>query len=585
MKEFFQNLKIKQKLFLILFSVSFILIVIGIIALQLSFHIYEEQLYQEAAEALILSSEIADMRLDGIDEISFDILSDNEIQQYLATIRTQDTSYNWYEALNKLNKKMLTWTFDEKSISSIIIIDTRGNQYVWGKNADKISQERMELIQSRAIEKEGRSVWIEPYSSDPSIIAARIIRSIPDLELENLGTLVIRIDPEKLFDNSSNQRFVNKYDSNLAVLSKNGLVYQRYIQSGIDDLVLKMNREMGYFISNIQGGKYLITYITSQSTGWKFVNILPYSSILKNIAAVRVILVLVYIGIFILVIYLGFLFAKGITKPLERLTNEMKLVEDGRFDKITQVNIDAKKQGDEIAQLEYDFHLMVEKINALIKDNYLKQIAIKESEFKALQAQINPHFLYNTLESINWLAKLNKQYQIATMVKALGNLLRSSISNKSEVITLRDEMKILEDYITIQKCRYEERLDFSMDISQQHWNYMIPKLSIQPLVENSIQYGLEKNLGVCKIKVWTKSSNSGLEIWIEDNGPGMEKDFLAKLNRGEVKPKGSGIGIKNIDDRIKIIFGGKYGVKVDSSLGQGTKVRIFIPYRESEDYV
>lgn len=585
MKEFFRKLKINHKLFLILFFLSFVLIVIGLAALQLSFHIYEEQLYQETAESLILSSEIVDMKFNEIDKISFDILSDKEVQQYLATIRAQNTSYNWYEALNKLNKKMLEWAFSRNYISSIVIMDTQGNQYAWGKDVIKIPQTRIEFICERAIEKKGRSVWIEPYSSDSSIVAARAIRSIPDLQLENLGVLIIRMDPEKLFEASSNQRLISKYDSNLIIFSEKELVYQKYNQLDSNKLAAKLNKEAGYFISSIHGEKYLVAYITSRNSSWKFANIIPYSSILKNIAVVRITLVLVYIAIFILVFYLSFLFAKGITKPIERLTNEMKLVEDGRFDEITPIDITAAKQGDEVAQLERDFHLMVQKINALIKDNYLKQIAIKESEFKALQAQINPHFLYNTLDSINWLAKLNKQHQIATMVKALGNLLRNSISIKSEVIPLKDEINILKDYITIQKCRYEERLDFSINVNQEYWDYMIPKLSIQPLVENSIKHGLEKVLGVCKIRVWAEASENELEIWVQDNGPGMDKDFLAKLNKGEVKPRGSGIGIKNIDDRIKIIFGREYGIKIDSILGQGTKVCIFIPYKRSEDFV
>lgn len=589
MKMFFRGLKISQKLFLILFFVSFILIIVGIIALQLSYHIYEEQLCQEAAEALILSSEISEVRLNEVNEISFDILSDNEVQKYLDTIRVrdilQDIPYNWYEALYKLDKKMLTWAFQEKYISTISIIDTKGNQYLWGRDITKISQDKIESIRNHAIEKEGSVAWIEPYNHDPSIITARTIRTIPDLELSDLGTLIIRIDPKKLFDNSTNRKLIRKHDSNLVIYSGNGLIYKRYDQPESIDLIAKMDEEAGYFITNIEGDKYLITYITSECTGWKFASILSYSSILKNIVKVRIILIIVYIGIFILVMYLGLRFSKGITRPFERLTKEMKKVEEGNFSDIKQTCVNTVKYGDEIDQLEYDFHLMVKKINILIKDNYLKQIAIKESEFKALQAQINPHFLYNTLESINWLAKLNKQYQIATIVKALGNLLRNSISNKKEVIPLTEEMDILEDYITIQKCRYEERLDFSMNIRKEHREYMIPKLSIQPLVENSIQYGLEKILGICEIKVWTESSKKGLKIWVQDNGVGMEKDFLIKLERNQVKPKGSGIGIKNIDDRIKIIFGSEYGIKVYSVLGEGTRICIFIPYKRSEDFV
>src|SRR5690606_18888051 len=177
---------------------------------------------------------------------------------YLATIRAQNTSYNWYEALNKLNKKMLEWAFSRNYISSIVIMDTQGNQYAWGKDVIKIPQTRIEFICERAIEKKGRSVWIEPYSSDSSIVAARAIRSIPDLQLTNVGILIIRMDPEKLFDESSDQRLINKYDSNLAILSENGLIYQRYNQLDSSELASEMDEKAGYFISNIKGRKYLV---------------------------------------------------------------------------------------------------------------------------------------------------------------------------------------------------------------------------------------------------------------------------------------------------------------------------------------
>lgn len=586
MKKFFANLKINQKLIIMFFSISLILITTGFAALQLSFNIYEEQLYRKSAEFLILLSEMVDIRLNKIDQISFDILSSKEVQEYLAIVRHDDNSYNQYEVLNNFNRKMLTWFFDENYISSINIVDNKGNQYSWGRDTAKIDPKRLDFIRNQAIKREGGMVWIGPCSFDPFIVAARVVRSIPKLELENLGLVIIRIDPEKLFNNFSNRRLASQYDLNFAILSENGVIYQKNNHQFLfNELVYRMNKKMGYFIGNIQGEKYLITYVTSQWTSWKFVNLLPYSSIFKNIIVVHTILVLVYIGIFVLVIYLSFLFSSEITKPFKRLTNKMKMVEKGEFEKIAQMGVNIKRQGDEIAELEYNFHLMVDKINTLIKENYLKQIAIKESQFKALQAQINPHFLYNTLDSINWMARFNKQYQIASMVKALGSLLRNSISNKSEIITLKEEMKILEDYIIIQKYRYGERLRFSMDIPQDYWEYMVPKLSLQPIVENSIQYGLEKILGVCEIKVWVEPLEKGLKIWVEDNGPGMDKDFVEKLNKGEIEPRGSGIGIKNINERIKIMFGMDYGINVNSALGEGTKVYIFIPYKRGDEFV
>jgi len=580
MKVFFQNLKINQKLFLILVFVSSILSIIGITALQLSFCVYEEQLYEEASEALILASEIADMKLNEMDKMSFDILSDNEVQEYLATIRNQNSLYNRYEALDKLNRQVHTWAFNENYVSSINIIDTRGNQYSWGKDTIEIEKNRLEFIRSQAIQQEGGVAWIEPYRYDSSIIAARVIRSIPDLELANLGTMIIRMNPEKLFDNFPNQRLSNEYDSNFAILSENGVLYQRNDQLGSNELILKMNKKTGYFIDDIQGDKYLVAYITSQHTGWKFASILPYSSILKNIMVVRTILILVYIGIFVLVMYLGFLFSKSITRPFKRLANEMKMVEEGEFEKIAQADMNMTKQGDEIAQLEYDFHLMVDKINTLIKDNYLKQIAVKESEFKALQAQINPHFLYNTLGSVKWIASMQQANKIVEMTDALIEMLFYAARSEDALVTGRQELDNLRNYMIIQKVRYYNRIRLEIQADEDTLDERIPKLILQPLVENAIFHGLAWKEESGTITINVERSGNDISITIQDNGVGMDDetlhsltDSLAYAEKGEAQ----NIGLYNVMRRLKLHYGENHGFELKSKWGEGTTIRMVLP--------
>jgi len=260
MKNFFTNLKISQKLIIMFLSISLILVTTGFTVLQLSFNVYEEQLYQRSAEFLILLSEMVNIRLNKIDQISFDILSRKEVQEYLASVRHQNNPYSYYEALNNLNKKMLTWFFNENYISSINIIDIKDNQYSWGRDTAQLDPERLDFIRKQASQREGGIVWIGPSGVDPFIVAARVIRSIPNLELENLGLVIIRIDPEKLFNNFSNRKLTSEDDLNFAILSSDGVIYQKNNnQILFDKLIYRMNKKMGYFIDNIQGEKYLIT--------------------------------------------------------------------------------------------------------------------------------------------------------------------------------------------------------------------------------------------------------------------------------------------------------------------------------------
>ena len=228
---------------------------------------------------------------------------------------------------------------------------------------------------------------------------------------------------------------------------------------------------------------------------------------------------------------------------------------------------------------------MIQQIDELIHENYSKQLTIKETEFKALQAQINPHFLYNTLESINWLAKGNGQTQISKMVEALGYLLRNSISLKKPLITIEEELNIVKSYIIIQKYRFEERLEFTIEVDSAVLGIEIPKLTVQPLVENAIHYALEPMIDPCKIRIYSIVTNEEFQLIIEDNGPGMDPDILEKLKRGEVKTRGQGVGLSNINDRIKLAYGEKYGVVIESATGEGTKIIIGIPIGKEENHV
>jgi two-component system sensor histidine kinase YesM len=152
-------------------------------------------------------------------------------------------------------------------------------------------------------------------------------------------------------------------------------------------------------------------------------------------------------------------------------------------------------------------------------------------------------------------------------------------------VPLKEELAILKDYLTIQSYRYEERLSVSIDIPDQYLNAMIPKLSLQPLIENSIQHGLEKLEGACQITVSATELKDCLCITVSDNGPGISEQRLEKLNNNEINPSGNSIGIKNIDERLKIVFGSEYGLKIESTIGYGTQVHMLIPYKGDEEVV
>jgi two-component system sensor histidine kinase YesM len=275
-----------------------------------------------------------------------------------------------------------------------------------------------------------------------------------------------------------------------------------------------------------------------------------------------------------------------LTRPIDELIVQMKQVQKGDFQLAEkEANEWVAVQVDEVGQLQRTFRVMIQQINELITENYAKQLTIKETQFKALQAQINPHFLYNTLESINWMAKANGQPQISKMVEALGFLLRSSISLKEALITIGEELDIVANYITIQKFRFEERLIFEMDVPEEIKRLLLPKLTLQPLLENSIHYALEVMLEPCRIRIRTDRRPGCLVLIVEDNGPGMDPLLLKQVRTGEAETRGSGIGLKNIEERIVLAFGEGSGIEIYSEPGEGTTVCVIIPDETGSQYV
>ncbi len=570
---YYKSLKIKKKLLLILFTLIFSISLLSLLALQISFNIYDEQLVNQSSVILNLYSTNIETELRKIENLSFSILSDPKVQAYLKVIKAEETSYERYKAIDDFTQKLMAESQNESYISSIGFIDKEGNEYIVGRNTLLLNKARKDRVIDEAKEKKGRILWAEPSEDDNCIIAAREIRAKENMEA--LAILVIRLDLGKLISQHSSMQ--SKYKSNLLILSGDKTIFSNDSSASFDKVKYIANNLQSYYVQNINDRKFLISYGMSSYTNWTYVNILPYNDIFQGIAAMRLIMVAAYILIFFAAVFIGMKFANGITKPIISLSKKMKKVEQGDFE-IAGAESPAINSSDEIGQLDYDFTIMVNEINTLINENYVKQLLIKETELKALQAQINPHFLYNTLASINGLARMNGQDKISAMVKALGNLLRSAVRNHELVIPLREELNLLNDYVTIQKIRYGDRLEFSIDVEEELKEASILKLTLQPLVENSINYGLENLTGVCRIEVKAFRLTDSMRISISDNGPGMSEDTLEKLKSKELESKGLGIGLKNIDERIKLIFGEEYGLFFESRLNHGTTVSVHLPY-------
>jgi len=570
----FKHLKIKHKLSLLIAAVVAVTFAFTVIVQQYAFSLYDSQLYQKSAQVLNLSSSAIETELKRLEHVSYTIIADTQLQNMLQSIRTSESDYDRLVLRQRVLDRLFSYAGSESSILSLSLFDSRGLEHAAGNLVAIDSAKKARLIHL-AREGEGDASWSFPEQRDPALILVREMRSFRDtnFDLEYLGTIVVRIDIRAIVRKFAQER------GDFIMTAGEVPIYpiEPFVEPA--SLIRPLgSADSGYLIREIEGRSHFFSYSRSRVTGWTYVNVTPYNQIFERILFIKELVVAVFAVIFVGVILLGIRFARSLTRPIEQLMARMKLAERGNF---AEANLLPAEQGplamDEIGLLHRTFRLMVERINALITESYSNRLLLKETEFKALQAQINPHFLYNTLQSINWMARVNGQTQISKMVESLGFLLRHSIELKEPMIPLGEELDIVESYVTIQSFRFEERLIFHLDVPQLYRTRTIPKLTLQPLLENAIHYALEPGIDPCTITIRARESTEGFVLVVEDDGPGMAADTLERLRSGELRATGKGIGLLNIDERIKLAFGEQYGLRIDSKLGHGTRIVITLP--------
>ena len=280
----------------------------------------------------------------------------------------------------------------------------------------------------------------------------------------------------------------------------------------------------------------------------------------------------------------------SITKPLQKLREATRLAGRGDFAvrapeyEGTAAVPALAGQKDELAVLNVSFNQMMERIGNLVEDIRVEQLKLRAAELNLLQAQINPHFLYNTLDAIIWMAESGQTEQVITMVSALSDFFRTTLSKGRDFITVREEETHIESYLKIQQFRYRDILEYSIDIPEELYGCQVLKLTLQPVVENALYHGIKSKRGMGHIAVKGRRLGNLLLLTVEDDGMGMTEERLEAVRRGLSKETdsgdGDGFGLYNIQQRIKLYYGQEYGMEIDSQYGKGTRVEITIPVKK-----
>lgn len=508
-----------------------------------------------------------------IDTLSNQLVTNDTVQQLLfGLVNGESMDFAKWQSLTKVINNIHAYS---DGISSFELYTTEGKR-IYPFDDKSISNVINERWVTMADKEKGRLVWVGKDLNNGNYSYAIRRVSLMNRSFSNGGYLVVRIS--------------NSYFQVKEIMADNG---EKDYMMLLDRDLTPITRDCGIDIQNvlleryktvtISKKEYMIVKESSKLTGWTIVILKPMSFLMESVSTVRtVILYSGTIGFFIFLIS-AILLATMITRPIKKLTKTMKHAKMDEL-KPNPENFSSL----EIIELNRTYNQMVENTNHLIQVVYEKELLRSRTELKALQAQINPHFIYNTLNALYWSLEEKEEEDLAEIVIAMSELFRYTIGNSKsdEWVTIHDELEHIERYLKMMKMRLGDRLLWDISAPAEYLNVKIPKLMIQPLVENAILHGIEKTRkqGYVSIKVEKVDISSTLKITVEDNGPGIESEMLKSINQeiqndGVSSFKGMGMALTNVNKRLRLYYDecNLTGLHLNSEQGKETKVAFEIP--------
>jgi two-component system sensor histidine kinase YesM len=576
------GLKIGTKIILFYFLILVFSLVTSVVLYQrISSGILSRKVSDVSLQNLHLIDANINSLITRVSNYSIAILADeNTIQRSLRQAKLRDLTLQL--TINRYLMGMLEFTPD---ISSIYIFDNYSQRYY----ADLVSAKRCGLANinqapwyPEVLAKNGGYLLKRNaggiFSYKPGENYVSLIRVINDLNSQNrLGILIINIPNETFLNIFKNVG--NVYGTNFFLEDATKHVIAEIRNESIRDLTncKKWFRDdaTDSTTAKINRKWYLISHLTMEGTGWNLFSLMPFDELSRESRIFNLIAFLIILLNTVVLFFSSVLVSKFITVPIYRLLNSMKDVEQGQF-KLVEVQTGA----DEIGKLKDSYNMMIQEIQKLIQKRVEEQKAIRKAELNVLQAQIKPHFLYNTFDTISSLTLAGRSNEVYFLVKALGSFYRTSLSKGNEVITIGEELETVKNYLAIQSIRYGDLFTVKYDIDEGVKKYSILKLILQPLVENSLYHGIRPKGKPGKIEVTAKKHPDFLELVVADDGVGMaDTQFLLKttINIGDEK---SGFGLSGTIERLRIFYGLDDVVAIESKIGEGTRIVIKIPFVE-----
>ena len=536
--------------------------------------------------------------LEEVDSIAKNVNYNYYLQDYLETVIKEEDDY----VDSGIGKNMRSYEMSSQAFSDTLLSRADiSSIMIFGKkkmllNRSMYTYQKVALDYSKldwyakAVAKPQDAIITGPnrhsfFDTDDEVIS--LSREVQSYENGTFrGVILINLNMNKITEICNS--FQEKQENFICIINDKGeLVYEQ--QNGRERFAFdekenrqELNTALGKtkescFRLNYRGEKYLVTRTDMKTTGWTLVSMVPYKSVMAETMAISGVMILAVAITLIVTLLLLNRILTGVVKPLKKLEKYMVQVNPDNMDQRMEILTD-----DEIGHLSMKFNQMMDRIRNLKEQVIEEQEDKRKYELQALQAQINPHFLYNTLDSIIWMAETNDS-NIVAMTEALAKLFRISLNKGNEEISLERELEHVKNYLIIQSMRYADKFTYEISAEPGVERCRTIKLILQPIVENCIYHGIKKKRGTGKITLRAYRREQNLIIEVSDDGCGMPEEICRKILSDEIESEnisGSGIGVKNVNERIQLRFGKKYGLSYSSEEGVGTTVTYVLPYNE-----
>ncbi len=581
----YKNLSIKKKLLLILY----IQIIIPLVLMSYnSYKISSEILQRKSTDYSYDILKLVEVRLKDFAHnvtVASDFVYDKKIYKILKKDSYSDALGSYEDDSTILSElKRVVQSRDE--LQAILFAGAPGGRsYYFDRTGGSSKLEKVvpyRLLLDAAREKKGQVAWCvdSDSSGETNVYLTRVVYN-DDTFTDELGLLVIMIDKkylETVYQNLRNTKniFIMTDKKQVIVSHSENMFSANYDYNG----------QKGYYL-DIKS-ETLISYVNMKEPDWRIATFISLKDLNEEIVYMRNWIFTLSLISVLIVSILSLIMAVDLLKPINNLVRGMERVQKGESDVCIEVD-----RRDELGFLSKTFNKMAEELHHLVNWIYREQITRKEAEIKALQSQINPHFLFNTLESINWMAQLNNVPEISETVTDLSSIMEVGIGRDDKLITVEEEFNYTDKYISILKRRFEERIQLIKKVCDEVLKVRIPRLLIQPLIENAVYHGIEKssNKGIINLNAYIVGQEVVIEVL--DNGAGIDKEDLNILNeklsmdndtyfKSLSSKKSKSIGIENVNRRIKLFYGENYGLKIESEYGKWTKVIVRIPLQHDE---